>query len=212
MPNRLADLRERHAGATIHIVGCGPSLDRFDLAAFERPGSISICVNHAIDVVPRRSARYWILQDIDVARSFAYRKPLCARLVPTTILEALAQDHTEIFRAWANDYFTLWRPQTDTPVVTRDAAAASYSLYVCQGTVTPAAHLAWFLGAGRVVFVGCDGGVGTSAEQANAVRTAEERQSRVGVDYTLMRRSAERVLRLLRVPFEHAGEEVPCDA
>lgn len=163
---RFADLKNRHAGDPIWVIGTGPSLDALDADDVVGP---RIYLNRAAFVMsPSRGETYWLVADdcwgnkvpgpwgphLEDIRAggcgeiAVLRDPLltgrsdCPTVPPPTGPNIVT---------WREDRFK------DCLYLNRDELAEAGTLHMWTGTASPAVHLAWFLGAVRVNLVGIDG-------------------------------------------------------
>lgn len=175
---KLADLKHRHAGATVWIIGTGPGLDQLD------PGEITgprVLLNRAA-FLPEftRTAKpgesYWLV--MDDAGFLDPNQPWWLEHLGRVVMGRANQ--TAVFR----DPLLNSKPMTDAPhgdnIITwgampsvgsrrdalkfdRDRVCSDDFLYVECGSAAPATHLAWLMGAAAVRYVGLDGGRGRAA-------------------------------------------------
>jgi len=203
MPNAFADLRERHAGETIYLVGCGPSLD----LALEREaldGQVCVCINRAAELVPASATRYFVAEDNETYRRWRGAPPGCVSLVKRGYLDLWdveAPDIANAVRARVGRDVVLCSYVTMHAICEdRARVAADEILYACVGSATPGAYLAWYLGAASVVLVGVDGGAGHSRAALKRSYSKADVDERRTTPYDNLRASALRVLRVLGVP------------
>jgi hypothetical protein len=162
----FSDLNNRHAGATILICGTGPSLDT--LTRFTGP---RIFLNRAAFVLPASAGEtYWMTLDdcwskgikgpwaehlaavkSGAARTIGvFRDPLLADHGFTPV-----QKHENII-----GFGDAGTGRDELLKMSRDQIAQVGQLYQFCGTGSTAVHLAWYMGAGRIVLAGLDGGAG----------------------------------------------------
>jgi len=201
----LRDLMDRHAGERVWIFGKGPSLDRVQWNLLP-PAEARIYVNHAVKSDPTAGAepiwgRYFIALDAGTFRDLGGVPAGCVGLVPTNLSPEFEKDPQgdprQSGRPWVS--FTNSSPYMEGR---KGEVAEREILYTCCGTATPAAHLAWFMGAAEVAIAGCDGG----ADYAQCVKDRlgydyDARHVGMPANYDRFRASMLRVLRVLRVPW-----------
>lgn len=197
----LIHLNNRHAGETILLCGTGPSIDTTD---WSRAPRIRVCINHAIAVVPLTGINYFVALDretiIEMGGIPAPDGPAdhVIPVLPRTMPKLLGDVAPGINGDWHRCVF--FELESERIIADRAEAADLGTLYNCYGTATPAAYLAWFLGAARVLTVGLDGTAGY-AEGVLSACEGKENAGRYHGHRTAVQ-SAHRVLRVLGVPYD----------
>jgi hypothetical protein len=164
----LSELMDRHAGETVTICGTGPSLDALDLDALAGP---RILIHRAAFVVPVSPAEtYWLVLDDcwGMGTPGPWHELLGRVIAGVAGMVLVARDPLGNAkrpvappRGGNIVAFDGSRPQNVRALErTRKQLAASRDLWTWAGSAGTAVHLAWFMGASRVVLAGCDGGHG----------------------------------------------------
>jgi hypothetical protein len=198
------DLKNRHAQSEVWIFGTGPSLDHWlqssTWATARSLGVPVICLNHAIDLVESIGCRYWLANDNETWRARGGPPRRCVSLLPEGYLDIWDREAPAVANAvraeLGEDVIEAKFMATRELPRDRDQVARDRMLYSCQGTATPAAFLAWYMGAEWVHLVGVDGGKGHAAI-AREHYNDQELQERAGTDYDILLSSCIRILKLL---------------
>ena len=159
----FADLKLRHRGQRVLICGTGPSLDDLDDVRGPR-----ILIHRAAFTVPRsRDETYWLV--LDDCWGMETPGPWDQTLDD---LRAGRGDMVGLFRnplgavkvrvpAPTGPNIITWdgsRPQnSDVLALTRDELVDRRVLYTWCGSAGPAVHLAWLMGASKILLAGIDG-------------------------------------------------------
>jgi len=209
----FADLKNRHQGETIWIIGTGPGLDRLVSSPADLIGPRIFLNRSAYVAPPSDGETYWLVMD-DVfgghgngahwddhlakvisgkAETLAvFRDPLLNRDPPTPAPRG------ENILTWAHNTV---RPKSRLLDLSRDEVADIGALYVECGSAAPAAHLAWFMGADMIRFVGLDGG----HQRAKCLQQYYDTPSRGGWGYGMMTSSGHHVANELGVKTKGYG-------
>ncbi len=203
---KFSTLNNIHAGKTIWIIGTGPGLDAVEPEEIDGP---RIMLNRAAFVTPDSIGEsYWMVVD----DAWGAKQPGPWR----GYLDGIQAGSIAMTAVLRNNLLT---GKNDTPTVpaphghnivhfdgepdghdrlfqTRDEIAESGRLFQECGTGAIAAHLAWYLGASKVILVGLDGSPG------HAKRLAHLYDHRVGstLGYALARQCLMRTLDTLNLP------------
>ena len=150
----LAELRNRHQGRTIYIVGSGPTLDKYDLRFLK--DEITICVNWAF--------RHCTDPTFQITKHHETAVECLTSTTSTTcVVSEKNSSHTSVAEELQqNDRVVLFaHPPSNKsgPIKWSTSDAEKPELLVSWSTITSAMHLAAYLGASTVVLVGYDGGV-----------------------------------------------------
>lgn len=200
----FAGLNNRHAGATILLVGSGPSLDWFNFDAFE--DCPRVLVNHALRVSPiLPDQSYWIYGDAQERIDPEWRVNLPAgvwEVLPCRLNHRAGSDPAPRGKR----VVTFTRATGNGILCSSRAAIAHHGiLYEFCGTATMAAHLAWYLGAVRVVLVGIDG----TAGRASCVQGFYRYQGAESQGYDRIRKSVLNVLKANGLTFDDYSAPMP---
>ncbi len=132
------ELYGKHVEETAFIVGKGPSIHKaVSRLQKKTPGSFTICLNHAIERVP---GDYWMFMDLD-----AYRASKdVAKVVKATPLGV-----DRFWKYYDPDVYVWERAYTYEDLKAQRLTHRSTTLLA-------ALHMAIWMGATRVVTVGCD--------------------------------------------------------
>jgi len=167
---RLRDLMNKHAGQPVWVCGSGPSLDGIDPAEITGP---RVYLNRVAFSMPWSNVgTYWLV--IDDAWGQGTPGPWTETLQQ---LKGGALPGVGVFRdpllpARENGWYfaqggpniihwtsppTAQQPRHELLELDRQTLAERGWLYARAGTAAPAVHLAWLMGASRVVLAGIDG-------------------------------------------------------
>ncbi len=205
---KFSDLNNRHAGDPIWIIGTGPGLDSVPVDEITGP---RILINRAAFVTPdSHGESYWLVVDdawtaqqpgpwtgyLDgisagsIGLTGVFRTPLLAGKNGVKNPAAPMGDNIVHFDGESDDAGRLMQ--------TRDEIAVSGRLFQQFGTGATAAHLAWYLGASRVILAGLDGTPG------HAKRLEHLYDNRRGSDvaYAMAGNCLKRTLKALNLPSE----------
>jgi len=166
---RLHDLIDKHQGETVWITGTGPSLDRvsaheitgprihLNRTAFAFPWSIGQTYWLVIDDCwANGTPGPWVetLDDVYYGRGpiGVFRDPLLTGPGPVPSKRGPNIAH------WTSAH----KPRRSLLYMGRQELGERGMLYARAGTAAPAVHLAWLMGAERVVLAGVDGTDGYS--------------------------------------------------
>jgi hypothetical protein len=208
---QLRDLQNKHAGEAVWVTGSGPSLDRVGAGEITGP---RIYLNRTAFSLPWSAGEtYWLVIDdawgqgtpgpwtdtLEAVKSGAlggvgvFRDPL---LPPRDDGSCFTQGGANIVNWTTPPSKQLPRDQ----VLQLDAAtlAARGWLYARAGTAAPAIHLAWLMGASRVILAGVDGTDG----YAGHVRHWYRQTRRGGFGYGQAREDALNAAAALGMPIE----------
>jgi hypothetical protein len=164
---RVGQFAGRHDGATVTIVGKGPTL--FDYAELRLADGPVIFLNDAVQFerhVPDGVASYFFCHHQHQAAH------LTADLRSTAVLPAsgatgstgkpllsAADGFAEAApRVALYEWDQAWRTDPGrVSQLTRHELAETNNLFIGPGVILPAIHFAWLCGASRIRFIGCDG-------------------------------------------------------
>lgn len=163
---RFRELMNRHEGETVYVIGSGPSLDALDPETMgDSPRVVLTRLIHepcAVPVVADKT--YWVYLDwMDPAECPWWRTRVPAGVWEVTPYELLDARTTVQAESGARTvHFRIEREHKKALAMSREECAESETLYGMAGSGVAAAHLAWYLGAGHIVFAGIDGGGGNA--------------------------------------------------
>lgn len=149
---RPFDLKDRLAGGTAYFLGGGPSLGRVDLAALK--GRVTLAVNSVCEVFPRPT--FWVGADSpheprDRYRGVPWQDPAVLKLLPRAFAGAVGKFPSTAFFL-RNGLFRPWQFLSERTVNWGGDAPFGAG----RSVMLAALKLLWYLGARRVVLLGCD--------------------------------------------------------
>lgn len=200
------ELKNRHAGETILVAGTGPSLDRLVDAAITGP---RIYLNRSAFVLPASAGKtYWLVADdawgkkvpgpwfahLRAVQDGSAKTVLCVR---SPLLGAggfpPAPIGPNIFH-WKSEAANRDRLLS----LSRDEIADLGELWMFSGTGGTAVHLAWYLGASKLVLAGLDGADG----YAKRLRHLYNENKKGGNGYSFANECARKAIAALGLEIE----------
>jgi len=183
----FSELMNRHAGETIYIIGAGPSLDAFDNT--EMGDSPRIVINQMIHnpcVVPVLNDKtYWIYMDSkrkELYPNWRGQTPEGVwEVTPNLIYTAKGTTPSE--NGSRVIHFGIEVESSKVIPFDRNECKEKCLLYGASGTGVLATHLAWYMGAERIVLVGFDGGIERAKKVEDRYPSAESGVHYLGDSY-----------------------------
>ena len=201
----VGHLLNRHKGETVWICGTGPSLDDVEDSEITGP---RIYLNRAAFGLPTKDGcSYWLVADD------AWGKGIPGPWAKT--LRGVLGNYSDLYGVFRNPLFGvdntnvppprgdrcyLWHGKGDTGLLgkTREQVAMFNTLYMFAGTASPAIHLAWLMGASKIIIAGCDGSDG----YASRLQQFYDQPARGGFGYMAAKADAVNIINRLGIECE----------
>lgn len=205
----IGHLLNKHKDATVWICGTGPSLDNIEDAEITGP---RIYLNRAAFALPAEEGQtYWLVADDAWGKKIpgpwaATRDAILRRRSPLYGVfrqPLFGADNAKINAPTGHNVY-LWHGNKQDALLNmpREDIARSNTLHQFAGTGAPAVHLAWLMGARKVILAGLDGTDGY------AKRLAEfyDKPALGGFGYAAARIDTEDVISALKLEYEDRSQ------
>ncbi len=204
------DLNNRHAGENILVVGSGISANLIARNSNVFEGLPRVLLNHQCikgDIVNDKTYGIFTDNQLDYDIDWWSKiKPGVQLVLPSMHMRYGKKNIYEITKSNA----IIFDYDTRTIKTDRDKISADNSLYAFCGTATTAVHLAYYLGAKKIILVGIDGT--TRRDRARDIEDIYPKEVKnANPDaYRTIKKSVIELLHNLGMPYLDASQDFIC--
>jgi len=148
-PKLVNELKNKHKGADVYVVGSGPSLDYVDKSFFHN--KVTICINHTIEIIDYAPSMYLVAKEPDRAMQDAAHK--------RKALIVMCKHHSGVPRNPLNNIFypqSTYLFEAKASVIKKKGQGKA--LERSSSTIVTGLHLAAMMGAKNIILVAHDCG------------------------------------------------------
>ncbi len=152
MYHYLKEIKDKHKGNDIYVIGSGASMNFVDKSFFANKLCIGINLAHKF-----YCCKYSVIKDIVTRRGLAQHLAQCEQSDSIMITTQAHMGGTHLFKTKRYEYYVF--PEDEWNGFVRIELVGTDKIVNSHSTITSAMHVAFYLGAANIILCGVDCGL-----------------------------------------------------